>query len=130
MKQKQYNHNERKREATIRAEVYEIWIVENGSLTEFGHGWPLKPTATANMCWGSYDTLDEVRERFRELADENYNRECGPCESADDPEAECAKYVADCVASLCIEWHDDLKWVRCRKMLADCDGSRTFVEVL
>lgn len=115
---------------TNQHEVFEIWIVENGSLAEFARGWRLKPTATANMHWGDYDTLDEVRERFRELADENFNRECGPCESADDPEAECAAYIKACTESLCIEWHNDLKWVRCRKMAEDESGNRTLVEVL
>lgn len=110
--------------------IYEIWIVENGSLTEFSRGWNLQRTATANMLWGRYDTLDEVRERFRELADENYNRECGPCESADDPEAEGKKYAESCVDALCIEWHDDLKWVRVREMQEDDDGNLTFVQVL
>ena len=110
--------------------VYEIWIVENGSLTEFARGWKLKQTATANMLWGSYGSLDEVRERFRELAEENYNRECGPCESADDPESGCEKYVAECVDALSIEWHDDLKWVRVREMREDDAGNMTFVRIL
>ena len=114
----------------MKKNVYEMWIVENGSLVEFGRGWPLEQTATANMCWGAFDTLDEVREKFRELAFDNYNRENGPCERADDPEAGCEKYIAECVESLNIEWHDDLKWIRCRKMMEDENGDRTFVEVL
>lgn len=110
--------------------VYEVWIVENGSQTEFGRGWPLGRTAKANMCWGEFDTIDEVRDRFRELAEENFNREGGPCESSDDPEKEGAEYVKNCVEGLCIEWQDDLKWIRVREMVEDEDGQREFVRVL
>ena len=114
----------------MKRNVYELWLVDNGSLRDFARGWNLQQSATANMLWGEFDTLDEVRERYRELAYENYNRECGPCEYADDPEAECEKYVADRVESLNIEWHDDLKWVRVREMVEDDDGNRELVKVL
>ena len=109
---------------------YEIWIVENGSMREFRRGMTLHRTPMANMLWGVYDTIEEVRERFRELAEENYWRENGPSESAEDPEADCAKYVQDCVESFNIEWDGDLKWVRCREMTEDDDGNETFVREL
>lgn len=114
----------------MKTTVYEIWLVDNGSLTEFSRGWRLKATATANHHWGDYDTLDEVRGRFRELAAENYFSENGPGIAADDAEAESASYIDKCEEALCIEWQDDLKWVRVREMSEDEDGNRTFVKVL
>ena len=137
------NAAKRKSEKTI---VYEIWIVENGSLTEFGRGWDLQRTATANMCWGNCCSIDEVKEKLHELADENFRREGGEydriwdeCaearpEEADEgfsePEIACEKYCKKCADSFGFEWHDDLKWIRVRKMLEDGNGDRTFVEVL
>ena len=108
---------------------YEVWLVPNGRRTDFichgmtGAGWP-----DACTLWGEFATLDEVRDAYAAWADENFNRECGPCEEYDDDDARdkaCAEEIARARETLSIEWHDDLKWVLTRKMRGD-----EFVEVV
>ena len=130
----------------MKSTVYEIWLVDNGSLADFGRGWHLQRTATANMLLGEFTSLDEVKARIRELADENFRRDGGDydriwdeCEAAhpeqadegfSEPEIACEKYCAACADAFGFEWNDDLKWVCVREMVEDDDGNREFVRVM
>lgn len=135
------------KETKMSNEVYEIWLVPNGALTGFPKGMVAGCTQ-----WDSWLTsMDEVRARFRELAEDEFRREEGGYDRAwddtingfDDQDSDEARSHAAAAAdealkkfcdlaaeSLSIEWHDDLKWVRCRKMIEHDDGRREFVEVI
>ena len=121
--------------------TYDIYLVPNGRLLDFGRGYLGTGYPDACKCWGNDMTLEEVRERYRELADENFRRDDGEydriwdeCASAHpeseaegfpEPETACAKYLDELTADpdpLCwsrIEWHDDLKWVCIREHVED-----------
>lgn len=121
--------------------TYDIYLVPNGHLRDFdlchlGTGYPVYCE-----CRGYDMTLEEVRERYRELADENFRRDGGEydriwnecalahpereAEGFTEPETACAKYLDELTADpdpLCwsrIEWHDDLKWVCIREHTED-----------
>lgn len=98
------------------------------------------------MKCGDYDTIEEVKQRIRELADENFRRDGGEydriwdeCAAAHpevepegfvEPERACREFCDRCADSFGFEWRDDLKWVRIREMVENAAGNRTFVKVL
>ena len=115
--------------------TYDIYLVPNGHLRDFdlchfGTGYPVYCE-----CWGYDMEIDELRERYRELADENFRRDDGEydriwdeCAKAhpdqegfSEPEIACEKYLNELTADPdplkwpWIEWHNDLKWVRVRE---------------
>lgn len=111
---------------------FEVWLVPNGRLADFrrgmtGHGYP-----DACQMWGAFDTLEEVREKYAELAAENFDREGGEGENYDDDERD--KALADAVArardSLSIEWQGDLKWVLTREVRELDNGDIEFVGIV
>ena len=125
---------------------WEIWLVPNGELTGFAEGYTSGCTR-----WGSasqFDSLAEVDARFAELAEENFRREGGEhdrvfdanCADYDDDaarskafaaaDAACKEYVARCVEGHSIEWQDDLKWVRVRKVEIDGNEDIEFAGAL
>ena len=93
-----------------------------------GAGYP-----DACSCWGKFETLDEVRDIYAEWAEENFDRENGPSEGYEtEEERDKAREaeVARARETLSLEWHDDLKWVKTRKMAERRDGEVEVVEVL
>jgi hypothetical protein len=127
-------------------ESYEIWLVPNGRTGDFMRGMTGRGYPDACQCWGSFDSIDDVKARLRELADENFRRDegeydriWGECaaarpEEADqgfsEPEIACDKYCQECADAFGFEWNDDLKYVRVRKVRNLRNGDVDFVEVL
>ena len=121
--------------------TYDIYLVPNGRLLDFERGYLGTGYPDACECWGNDMELDELRKRYRELADENFRRDGGEydriwdecasthpereAEGFPEPETACAKYLDELTADpdpLCwsrIEWHDDLKWVCIREHTED-----------
>lgn len=121
--------------------TYDIYLVPNGRLRDFGRGYLGTGYPGACECWGNDMEVDELRKRYRELADENFRRDGGEydriwnecalahpereAEGFTEPETACAKYLDELTADpdpLCwsrIEWHDDLKWVCIREHTED-----------
>ena len=131
---------------TRESESYEIWLVPNGRMSDFMRGITGRGYPDACKYWGSYDSIDEVKSRLRELADENFRRdggeynriwdECADArpEEADqgfsEPEIACDKYCQECADAFGFEWNDDLKYVRVRKVRNLRNGDVDFVEVI
>jgi hypothetical protein len=127
-------------------ESYEIWLVPNGRMGDFRRGMTGRGYPDACQYWGTFDSVDEVKSRLRELADENFRRSGGEYdriwdECADarpeeaeqgfsEPEIACEKYCQECADALGFEWNDDLKYVRVRKVRNLRDGDTAFVEVV
>lgn len=121
--------------------TYDIYLVPNGRLRDFDLGYLGTGYPGACECWGNDMEVDELRKRYRELADENFRRDGGEydriwnecalahpereAEGFTEPETACAKYLDELTADpdpLCwsrIEWHDDLKWVCIREHVED-----------
>ena len=119
--------------------TYDIYLVPNGRLRDFDRGYLGTGYPDHCECWGNDMTLEEVREHYRELADENFRRDDGEydriwdeCamthpdqEGFSEPEIACEKYLNELTADPdplkwpWIEWHNDLKWVRVREHVED-----------
>ena len=121
--------------------TYDIYLVPNGRLRDFDRGYLGTGYPDHCECWGNDMEVDELRKRYRELADENFRRDGGEydriwnecalahpereAEGFTEPETACAKYLDELTADpdpLCwsrIEWHDDLKWVCIREHVED-----------
>lgn len=128
------------------SESYEIWLVPNGRMSDFMRGMTGSGYPDACKYWGTFDSIDEVKARIYELADENFRRsggeydriwdECADTkpEEADqgfsEPEIACDKYCQECADAFGFEWNDDLKYVRVRKVRNLRNGEADFVEVI
>lgn len=112
----------------MNTKTYDIYLVPNGNTRDFARG-------MTNGCeqWGNDMTLDEVRQRYLKLADENfrsdggeYDRIWGKCaaehpeqsdEGYSEPEFACVKYLDELIKDPDplnwerIDWNNDLKWV-------------------
>lgn len=125
---------------------YRIYLVPNGSRTVFFNGInnSKKPFADRNCrVWWSCDTKEDALAKFREFALEESMKEgrideiIELMETIPDPEVDYDAYTSEvekaeekfadkCVESRCIEWDNDLKWLR----IAKCDDNGEIVEVL
>lgn len=116
---------------------YDIYLVPNGRLRDFARGILGAGYPDGCQLWGHDLTLDEVRERYRALADQNFRRDGGEydriwdrcaaehpeqaAEGFSEPETACAKYLDELTADpdplnwSRIEWDDDMKWVCIRE---------------